>query len=132
MLHHPIYAGAYAYGLHRPGTKNPATGHTEGGKWFVPPEEIPVLLRDRLPGYISWARYLANQERLKQNRALVDSPGAPKCGAALLQGLVVCGKCGHRLARRATRLTSSRAITSSSIGGGRVCWSNVVASQHRC
>src|SRR5215467_13610999 len=25
MLHHPIYAGAYAYGLHRAGTKNPAT-----------------------------------------------------------------------------------------------------------
>ena len=49
MLHHPIYAGAYAYGLHRAGTKNPATGRTEGGKWFVPPEEIRVLLRDRLP-----------------------------------------------------------------------------------
>ena len=100
MLHHPIYAGAYAYGLHRAGTKNPATGRTEGGKWFVPPEEIRVLLRDRLPAYISWDRYLANQERLKQNRALVDSPGTPKCGAALLQGLVVCGKCGHRLETR--------------------------------
>jgi DNA invertase Pin-like site-specific DNA recombinase len=56
ILRHPIYAGAYAYGLHRPGTKNPATGRTEGGKWFVPPEEIPVLLRDRLPAYISWDR----------------------------------------------------------------------------
>ena len=32
MLRHPIYAGAYAYGMHRPGTKNPATGRTEGGK----------------------------------------------------------------------------------------------------
>jgi DNA invertase Pin-like site-specific DNA recombinase len=100
MLRHPMYAGAYAYGLHRPGTKNPATGRTEGGKWFVPPEEIPVLLRDRLPAYISWDRYLANQERLNQNRALSDSPGTPKCGAALLQGLVVCGKCGHRMATR--------------------------------
>jgi DNA invertase Pin-like site-specific DNA recombinase len=100
MLRHPMYAGAYAYGLHRPGTKNPATGRTEGRKWFVPPEEIPVLLRDRLPAYISWDRYLANQERLDQNRALSDSPGTPKCGAALLQGLVVCGQCGHRLATR--------------------------------
>src|SRR5262245_48638197 len=59
MLHHPIYAGAYAYGLHRAGTKNPATGRTAGGKWFVPPEEIRVLLRDRLPAYISCDRYLA-------------------------------------------------------------------------
>src|SRR4029077_8980718 len=73
ILRHPIYAGAYAHGLHRPGRKNPATGRTEGGTWFVPFEEIPVLLRDRLPAYIAWDRYLANQERLKQNRALHDS-----------------------------------------------------------
>jgi DNA invertase Pin-like site-specific DNA recombinase len=100
ILRHPIYAGAYAYGLHRAGTKNPATGRTEGAKWFVPPEEIPVLLRDRLPAYISWDRYLANLERLKRNRALPDTPGAPKRGAALLQGLVVCGKCGLRMSTR--------------------------------
>ena len=97
ILRHPIYAGAYAFGMHRDGKKNPATGRTEGGTWFVPPEEIPVLLRDRLPAYISWDRYLANQERIKQNRSLHATPGTPKCGAALLQGLVVCGKCGHRL-----------------------------------
>jgi hypothetical protein len=72
----------------------------EGGKWFVPPEEIPVLLRDRLPAYISWERYLANQERLHQNRPRADSPGTPKCGTALLQGLVVCGKCGFRMMTR--------------------------------
>jgi DNA invertase Pin-like site-specific DNA recombinase len=100
ILRHPIYAGAYAYGLHRPGTKNPVTERTEGGTWFVPPEEIAVLLRDRLPAYISWDKYLAHQERLKQNRALHDTPGAPKRGAALLQGLVVCGKCGYRMSTR--------------------------------
>jgi Resolvase, N terminal domain/Recombinase zinc beta ribbon domain/Recombinase len=98
MLHRPIYAGVYAYPIHRRGTRNPLTGRTEGGKWFLPPEEIPVLLRDRLPAYISWEQYLANRERLRQNRALHDTQGVPKRGAALLQGLVVCGKCGHRLA----------------------------------
>jgi hypothetical protein len=66
----------------------------------VPHEEIPVLLRDRLPAYISWDRYLANQQRLKQNRSLPDTPGAPKRGAALLQGLVECGKCGHHMSTR--------------------------------
>ena len=75
ILRHPIYAGAYAYGLHRAGTKNPSTGRREGGKWFVPPEELPVLLQDRLPAYISWDRYLANQERLKQNRSLHGHDG---------------------------------------------------------
>ena len=69
ILRHPIYAGAYAYGLHRAGTKNPVTGRSEGGKWFVPPEELPVLIQNRLPAYISWEQFLANQERLHQNRA---------------------------------------------------------------
>jgi DNA invertase Pin-like site-specific DNA recombinase len=100
ILRRPIYAGAYAYGIHRPGPKNPATGRRQGGKWFVSPEEMAVLLQDRLPAYISWEQYLANQERLKQNRALHDTRGAPKCGAALLQGLVVCSKCGHRMSTR--------------------------------
>src|SRR5215208_5287490 len=100
ILRHPIYAGAYAYGLHRTGTKNPATGRHEGGKSYVPPEELPVLLKDRLPAYISWDRFLANQERLRQNRSRRDSRGAPKRGEALLPGLVVCGKCGRRMSTR--------------------------------
>jgi DNA-binding transcriptional MerR regulator len=86
--------------MHRAGTKNPETGRIEGGKWFVPPDELPVLLHDRLPAYISWDRYLANQERLGQNRSLPDTTGVPKCGEALLQGLVVCGKCNHHMATR--------------------------------
>ena len=100
ILRHPIYAGAYAYGLHRAGTKDPATGRTEGGKWFVPPEELPVLLRDRLPAYISWNRYLSNQERLRQNRSFHEARGVPRRGEALLQGLVVCGRCNLRMATR--------------------------------
>lgn len=100
ILRHPIYAGAYAYGLHRAGTKNPVTGRSEGGKWFVPPEELPVLIQNRLSAYISWDQYLANQEQLKQNRSLHDTRGVPKRGNALLSGLVVCGKCGHRMLTR--------------------------------
>src|SRR4051794_2642118 len=100
ILRHPIYAGAYAYGMHRAGAKDPATGRTAGGEWFVPPDEVAVLLQDRLPAYISWDRYLSNQERLKQNRSLLESRGVPKRGEALLQGLVVCGKCHHRMTTR--------------------------------
>ena len=69
ILRHPIYAGAYAYGLHRTGKKNPVTGDTEGGKWFLPPDEVAVLIHDRLAAYITWELYLANQEQLRQNRA---------------------------------------------------------------
>lgn len=97
ILRHPIYAGAYAYGLHRAGKKNPVTGRSEGGKWFVPPDELPVLIQGLLPAYISWDQYLANQQRLQQNRALHSSRSVAKRGAALLPGLVVCGKCGYHM-----------------------------------
>ncbi len=100
IIRHPIYAGAYAYGIHRAGKRNPSTGATEGGTWFVPPDELPVLIQGRLPAYISWEQYLANQEQLRQNRALKGSRGAPRRGEALLAGLIVCGKCGHRMNTR--------------------------------
>ena len=100
ILRHPVYAGAYAYGLHRAGKKNPLTGQVEGGKWFVSPDELPVLIQGKLPAYISWDQYLANQEQLKQNVARNGSRGAPKRGEALLSGLVVCGKCGHHMQTR--------------------------------
>ncbi|MEO7702807.1 MAG: recombinase zinc beta ribbon domain-containing protein, partial [Opitutus sp.] len=100
MLRHPMYAGAYAYGLHRAGKKDPLTGRAEGGKWFVPPDELPVLIQGRLTAYISWDQFLANQEQLKQNVARKGSRGAPKRGEALLSGLVVCGKCGYHMTTR--------------------------------
>jgi DNA invertase Pin-like site-specific DNA recombinase len=97
MLRHPIYAGAYAYGFHRPGRKNPVSGQVEGGKWFLSPGEIRVLIQDRVPSYISWERYLANQRRLNENRSFPGSQGAARAGKALLSGLIVCGRCGHRM-----------------------------------
>jgi DNA invertase Pin-like site-specific DNA recombinase len=69
MLHHPIYAGAYAYGRRRVDPKRTAAN---GGKvriQSVPMSEWKVLQRDRFPAYISWERYLANQQRLRENRS---------------------------------------------------------------
>jgi DNA invertase Pin-like site-specific DNA recombinase len=97
VLHHPIYAGAYAYGFHRPGRKNPVTGKVEGGKWFLSPDEIRVLIQGRVPAYISWDQYLANQRRLSENRSFPGSQGAARAGRALLSGLIVCGRCGHHM-----------------------------------
>lgn len=97
ILRHPIYAGAYAYGFHRPGRKNPVSGQVEGGKWFLSPDEIRVLIQDRVPAYISWEQYLANQRRLDENRSFPGSQGAARAGRALLSGLIVCRRCGHRM-----------------------------------
>jgi DNA invertase Pin-like site-specific DNA recombinase len=96
-LRHPIYAGAYAYGFHRHGRRNPVTGKVEGGKWFLSPDEIRVLIQGRVPGYISWEQYLMNQRRLNENRSFPTSKGAARAGKALLSGLIVCGRCGRHM-----------------------------------
>jgi len=63
----------------------------------VPMSEWKVLQRDRFPAYITWERYLANQQRLGSNRSWPEAPGVPRAGAALLPGLLVCGACGRRM-----------------------------------
>jgi DNA invertase Pin-like site-specific DNA recombinase len=97
MLHHPIYAGAYSYGRRRVDHKRTAAS---GGKLKmreVPRSEWIVLQRDRLPAYITWERYEANEQRLLQNSQRPGSPGAPRAGRALLTSLLVCGACGRRM-----------------------------------
>jgi DNA invertase Pin-like site-specific DNA recombinase len=97
ILRRPIYAGAYAYGRRPRKRIRTATGETiTAGNW-VPIEQWKVLKRDCLPAYITWERYLANQERLERNRSRPRSPGSPRDGAALLAGIVVCGHCGRAL-----------------------------------
>lgn len=97
MLHHPIYAGAYSYGRRRVDSKRTAANGGKVRMQYVPMAEWKVLQRDRLPAYIPWERYLANQQRLLENRSWPDAPGVPRAGAALLPGLLVCGACGRRM-----------------------------------
>ncbi len=100
LLHHPIYAGAYRYG-HRPtDPRKQKPGRRNTGKQCLAAEECLVLIRDQLPAYISWERFQANQRRLTANRARPDTPGTPRQGAALLGGLIYCGRCGRRMAVR--------------------------------
>jgi DNA invertase Pin-like site-specific DNA recombinase len=98
MLHHPIYAGAYSYGRRRVDHKRAAS---DGGSKVkireVPMSQWRVLQTDRLPAYITWDHFLANQERLLQNRYQPSSVGAPRDGKALLTGILVCGSCGRRM-----------------------------------
>ena len=97
LLRHPSYAGAYRFG-HRPtDPRKKQPGRPSTGKLIRRPEECLVLLRDRLPAYISWERFEANQGRLTANRNLPSTPGAPRQGPALLTGLVRCGRCGRRM-----------------------------------
>jgi hypothetical protein len=96
LLHHPIYAGASVYGrrptdVRRKPPGRPATGRrvAQGGEWSV-------LLEDRLPAYISWAQFERNLHQLEANG--LKGQGAIRHGPSLLSGLIVCGRCGHRMA----------------------------------
>ena len=97
ILHHPIYAGAYAYGRRQVDPKRTAASGGKVRMRAVPMSEWKVLQRDRFPAYISWERYLTNQQRLVSNCSWPDAPGVPRAGAALLPGVLVCGACGRRM-----------------------------------
>jgi len=104
ILHDPAYAGAYVYGRTRtrtqllPGEALRLKGRTRQ----VAPEAWPIVLRDAHPGYISWEQFLRIQQRLDDNRTFrpEERRGAVREGAALLQGIVLCGRCGRRMAVR--------------------------------
>jgi DNA invertase Pin-like site-specific DNA recombinase len=97
ILHNPAYAGAFAYGRK---TAHPERRPGQRGRAVRQPLEAwTALHHDRYPAYISWAQYLANQQRLADNASSFAqrARGAPRDGAALLAGLVVCGRCGHQM-----------------------------------
>ena len=97
MFNTPMYAGAYAYGRRSCVGRPQTSGTSTTQQRWVPMSEWKVLQRDRVPAYITWEGYLANQEKLHQNRSLFDTVGTPRNGAALLTRMLVCGTCGHYL-----------------------------------
>jgi DNA invertase Pin-like site-specific DNA recombinase len=97
MLHHPFYAGTYVFGRRAIDPKRKHAGHPFGGSRRVPADQWKVVKHDHLPAYITRERYQRNQERLHQNRCRPDTTGVARRGAALLAGLVVCGRCGTRM-----------------------------------
>jgi hypothetical protein len=65
-------------------------------------EEWPVVLHDAHSGYITWDQFLRNQQCLDDNRTFrhEERRGAVREGAALLQGIALCGLCGRRMTVR--------------------------------
>ena len=63
-----------------------------------------VCLHAAHPGYIGWEEFMANQRRLSDNVARFEAghAGVPRKGAALLQGIAICGRCGRRMSMRYT------------------------------
>jgi len=99
VLTNPVYAGAYAYGKCRHERYIDEQGRLRRRTRHLPQAEWAVLLPDHHQGYIDWATYQANQVRIDANvhPQPHQAGGAVREGAALLQGLAICGKCGRHL-----------------------------------
>lgn len=101
VLCNPAYAGAYVYGrrvVNGQGRRiggRPASVKVPVGQW-------KVCIPSAHPGYIGWEEFMANQQRLEDNRNDYEAGhrGAARKGAALLQGIAICGRCGRRMTLR--------------------------------
>jgi DNA invertase Pin-like site-specific DNA recombinase len=98
-LHNPRYAGAFVYGRRR----ERLTPNGKKSFQLLPRDQWMTLIRDAHPGYLSWDAYETNQKLLLRNAAAHGddrATGPAREGPALLQGLIVCGRCGNRMTVR--------------------------------
>jgi len=95
VLRNPLYAGAYVYGrtTRRAVAKPPQQRQQSVVR--LKPEDWPVALWDAFPGYISRAEFEANQAQLDRRRGRSPAASRRRDGAALLSGIVLCGRCGQ-------------------------------------
>ena len=95
ILHNPRYAGAFVYGRSRMA----CNAQLRPVQRSVKQQDWKVLIREAHAGYIDWQQFERNQVKLRQN--LGFAPGErvrmPREGNGLLQGRVLCGKCGARM-----------------------------------
>ena len=98
VLHNPCYAGAFVFGRTR-------TTKTADGKVHIEHlgrEQWQVVVPDAHPGYITWNDYETQLAQLMANSQAYtpERLNPPREGPALLQGLVICGRCGERMTVR--------------------------------
>jgi DNA invertase Pin-like site-specific DNA recombinase/predicted DNA-binding transcriptional regulator AlpA len=97
LLSNPAYAGAFVFGRTRAWKRVDVSGKVISGVRVLPREQWAVLIPGHHPGFITWEKYEANTARLRANwrPPRGHGGGAPREGAALLQGLLRCGRCGR-------------------------------------
>jgi DNA invertase Pin-like site-specific DNA recombinase/uncharacterized protein YndB with AHSA1/START domain len=97
VLTSPIYAGVFVYGRRKTQAVrgDPAQVQTRR----LPIEEWAIVIPDIYPAYISYDQYLLNRQVLHANRYNFEKKGhgAAREGRGLLQGILVCGRCGRRM-----------------------------------
>lgn len=97
ILLNPLYAGAYVYGrtTRRAEAKPRECLHQPVVR--LAPAAWEVVIWEAFEGYISRAEYEANQATLSRTLQQQAHTGRRQDGIALLSGIVLCGRCGHRM-----------------------------------
>lgn len=101
ILKNPAYAGAFAYGRRVNDPARQIPGRRASGKIRKPRSEWIALVRNVYPAYITWDQYEAIQRKVQENaqrmKEVLFRKLALRKGAALLSGMVRCGKCGGHM-----------------------------------
>ena len=97
MLRNPMYAGAYCYGKRQTDPRLKKAGRASTGRIVQKIENYHVLIKDKVPAYITWEQFEKNQAQIKANKATAETIGVVRKGKALLSGLLRCGICGARM-----------------------------------
>ena len=99
VLHNPRYAGAFTYGRRReqilPGGKRSSIK--------LPRDQWTSFIPGAHPGYITLDQWETNIAKLAANAAAHGrdrAAGPAREGTALLQGIIICGRCGGRMTVR--------------------------------
>ena len=103
MLANPSYAGVYVFGRYQSAKQVGSSGEIITRSRPMPQDSWRVMIRDHHEGYIDWDQFVTNRHRLAANRTNAEGlPGPAREGLCLLQGLLICGRCGRRLTVRYT------------------------------
>lgn len=98
VLKNPAYAGTFVYGKTRTSKIGPSAIDKVTRK--LPQDQWKIVIPNKYPGYISTELFDTIQGMLKQNYSEYTrnkTRGVPRQGAALLQGIIFCGACGHKM-----------------------------------
>lgn len=97
VLTSPVYAGMFVYGRRKqqiiPGDPPQTQCHR------LAQTEWEIVIEDVYPAYLSVEKYQQNRRYLHNNlfNFAYRSQGAAREGVNLLQGLLLCGRCGRRM-----------------------------------
>jgi hypothetical protein len=103
VLKNPSYAGIYVFGRYQYRREINLNGEVRKRMQAVAMPDWRVSLHQHHEGYITVEEFVKNREQLQKNRTNGEETvlsGPAREGLALLQGLLLCGNCGHALTVR--------------------------------